>query len=440
MGYLKLNPSDLAQPTRVTPHAGAETRAKAHLPMQQCAGLKPRTKDPLSGAEQHALARIAQRFAPGAQSAVAPEHRRFPSRLPQTPFALAALPGVRMLIAVLIVIALLPNLALAAMFWLGVINPPWSKPTGPKNQAPRPMITSAAVMPVVKPVASKGSAAIRPVALAAPAKFEAHLGRDIPFAIALDRTGALPARSIIAIGGLPQGATLSSGRPYGETGWNLRSDEIGDLRLVLTEAVAGETTLRLRLVAPDGDIIAGTETVLEVIAGAEADAGDPAQLEAQPPADVYDRAGVIGIGAWDNQVEPPLSGIEERFAIAETPTPPPVRSTIPETPTDPPADPVQPPSATDDPQTEWIKPAVFVNLRKGPSSSAAIIGVVPKGTKLSIEGRRRGWVQVTNPATSKSGWIYAGTAVGDTKSSRRAANRGSRPDTLWAGLGQWLAR
>jgi hypothetical protein len=32
--------------------------------------------------------------------------------------------------------------------------------------------------------------------------------------------------------------------------------------------------------------------------------------------------------------------------------------------------------------------------------------VVAKGTKLRLVGRKRGWVEVTNPATSQTGWIY----------------------------------
>jgi hypothetical protein len=33
--------------------------------------------------------------------------------------------------------------------------------------------------------------------------------------------------------------------------------------------------------------------------------------------------------------------------------------------------------------------------------------VVAKGTKLRVMGWKNRWLQVTNPATSESGWIYA---------------------------------
>ena len=47
-----------------------------------------------------------------------------------------------------------------------------------------------------------------------------------------------------------------------------------------------------------------------------------------------------------------------------------------------------------------------------------MISIVPKGTKLSVLGRKRGWVKVTNPATSESGWVYAGNIVGSAKPKR----------------------
>jgi uncharacterized protein YgiM (DUF1202 family) len=52
-----------------------------------------------------------------------------------------------------------------------------------------------------------------------------------------------------------------------------------------------------------------------------------------------------------------------------------------------------------------------VNLRQAPSSSASVVGVVAKGTKLRVMSRKRGWVQVSNPATSQTGWIYSGNVA-----------------------------
>ena len=60
-----------------------------------------------------------------------------------------------------------------------------------------------------------------------------------------------------------------------------------------------------------------------------------------------------------------------------------------------------------------------------------MISVVPKGAKLQVMGRKRGWVKVTNQATSESGWVYAGSK----------ARRGKRTDQSDSGgsiLPSWL--
>ena len=67
------------------------------------------------------------------------------------------------------------------------------------------------------------------IALTAPGRLEAMTGDELAFDITIDSDDALPARSVIAIRAMPEGATFSQGRPYGATEWNLRPDEIGDL-------------------------------------------------------------------------------------------------------------------------------------------------------------------------------------------------------------------
>ena len=63
--------------------------------------------------------------------------------------------------------------------------------------------------------------------------------------------------------GLPKGSRLSSGRPYDETEWNLKPDEIGDLHLVLPSSASGEAKLIIQLVATDGAILADAATILK---------------------------------------------------------------------------------------------------------------------------------------------------------------------------------
>ena len=64
-----------------------------------------------------------------------PEH--FADQRLLTPF-LAFLSGIRTLVAGLILVALIPNLTLGAIFWLGAINAPWSPATQPPNESSGP--------------------------------------------------------------------------------------------------------------------------------------------------------------------------------------------------------------------------------------------------------------------------------------------------------------
>ena len=85
-----------------------------------------------------------------------------------------------------------------------------------------------------------------------------------------------------------------------------------------------------------------------------------------------------------------------------------------------------------DDDKNWYTAPQFVNLRKGPTSSSAVISIVAKGAKLEVMGRKRGWVQVANPETSEKGWIYAGSKA------RRKAKSGSEDTadggSLWSNL------
>jgi hypothetical protein len=446
MGYPRLTPSDTAPPARV-PRPGADPisltarRFARHRPQQ------PQPTQLLSGADELALSRIAERLAPGARQAPAPdlpeapkvpEARRDQQPEPealQSPAAAATLSGMRALIAVLIVVAILPSLGFGAMLWLGPIKTPPSSGGTENNALPAASLAATGAAP--DHARSKQAAAIGALALTAPDTLEAKAGQDVPFVIALDHTGDLPARSTIAIAGLPDGATLSSGRPYGETEWNLRPDEIGDLRLVLPKAASGETTLRVKLVAPDGEIVAGTETILKVTADPEAapamrpkDSDTLFQLgNTLAPEVIYDED-LIGIGAWDEQSRQRLAttGVEERL-------------TTPDTPATPPGEILRLPAAAqavNDPlRAKWIEPSAYVNLRDGPTASASVISIVPKGTRLSVMGGKRGWVKVTNPATSQSGWIYAGNIIGSSK-PRGGAKRGSQSETAEDSRSSWL--
>jgi hypothetical protein len=432
MAYPKLNSPDNVLPPRVS-RPGAETIS---LTARRLARPKSQPKPHISGADQAALSRIAERFAPGApgspgapavQSDAAPAHTAVKDAAPKDqpldqqmarPPILASALGMRTFIVVLIAIALFPTLALGAMLWLGAVKTPWSSGAHAEGAPLTAAKASlASTVPVPDGAQSKQVAAVGPLALTAPDALDAEAGSEIPFAVTLDHSGALPARSVIAVAGLPHGATLSAGRPYGESEWNLRTDEIGDLRITLPKAASGESKLRVKLVAPDGEILAGAETVLKVAAASDPGVGHPTGDQALAPELIYD-PNLVGVAAWDGKTHQLLgaSGVEEVF-------------TTPETPPDPPAD-VQPSQAADDDAKAWVAPE-FVNLRKGPTSSADVISVVAKGAKLHVMGRKRGWVKVTNPATSESGWVYAG-------SKARRAKRADQSDSGGSFWPSWL--
>ena len=299
--------------------------------------------------------------------------QRFADQRLLTPF-LAFLSGIRALVAGLIIVALIPNLTLGAIFWLGVIDTPWSRPsTHPPNESSVPAAQSAVPSPV----------------LSSPAMLEATAGGDITFPITLDGTDGVPARSIIAIRGLPQGSKLSSGRPYDETEWNLKPDEIGDLHLALPGNGSSEAKLIIQLVAPDGAIIADAATVLKVTTDSTANVGASnikAEL-AQPQV-----GGVQPEGLGETGGEERRANLDAATTISGLPVPLPSRRPTP--------------TANDD-GADWIKALAFVNLRQRPTRSAPAISVVAKGAKLRVMGRKKGWLQVSNPATSERGWIYA---------------------------------
>jgi hypothetical protein len=298
-------------------------------------------------------------FATGALADAKPIGRQPDEALPRPLLTWSS--RTRNLVAVLVLVAMLPNLALGAMFLLGVVNTPWSAPeSSPPRTSPKP--------------------ALPPAVLSAPAVLEVTAGEDAIFPIALDGTDGVPARSIIAISGLPHGSALSSGRPYGETEWNLKTDEIGDLHLVLSRETSGDAKLTIKLVGPDGAIITDTGLVLKINPSTRAELTETQVSHEQTEAR----------GTKD-----------ERRASVDVPTPP----------KDPVPLPTRRPARATSSDANWIKPLAFVNLREGPSPSARVVSVVAKGAKLRVISRKGRWVQVTHSSTSKSGWIYAGNVA-----------------------------
>jgi hypothetical protein len=347
---------------------------------------------------------------------------------------------IRLLFVGLILAALVPSLVLVAL-WLGLIGMPGSKPAvavpAPRTPAPSAVLT-------------------------APDSVEAVAGEDVSFPIALDGTDGVPPRSVIAIRGVPQGSNFSEGRPYGDTEWNLKPDQIGDLALVLPADAEGEFKLGIALIAPDGGVIAEAETLLEITpapapveqaAPEESSVPSPDGSEAAASAPVPDGSQTTASATVPDAGHGDGTEMKEKPAAMEAATAPSV-----ETPSDKgeqrveeataPSGDTQPNAVEQAEEGESglgsVEPSVFVNMREGPSSSAPVLGVIAKGTKLSVLERKRGWVQVTDPATGKNGWIYSGLLAGEAKTHhriRRVAPPDPEPksESFWGRMGRWLS-
>jgi hypothetical protein len=334
----------------------------------------------------------------------------------------------RPLIAGLIALALLPNLTVAAYLWLPAIDRNAPQPSAADKPA---ALANAARIADSRPAEA---AKVHPV-LTAPVSLEASASSDIDLPITLDGTDGVPARSVVAISGLPDGATLSNGRPYGATGWNLQSDEIGDLKLYVPDHASGEAKLAIELIAPHGEVISSAETVLRVRADPEV-APDPISVAAAaPPAGApLPKAASVPINAaipdpvrLEPEAKPGIADAApvEDGGLAPSPshTPKPMALAA--------ADPV-----SNEADANTITTAMYVNLRERPTSSAPILGVVPKGATLAALDRKRGWVQVTDPATSKTGWIYSGNLEGASRKARRAAKPEESSESFWSRVGR----
>ena len=364
-GYLLAKLRRRWRGTRIAGAIGSVPHLRRQLIPTASSGPRRR---PLQGHFNSAIEKPTQ----GVSATVQPRLPDQTTPLPSLTFSL-----IRALVAGLVLAALIPNLMLGAIFWLGAIDISRSK---------SPMITA-----YDKPIAPP-SAVPTPV-LSSPPSLEASPGADITLPIALDGTDGVPARSIIAIRGLPQGSKLSSGRPYDETEWNLKPDEIGDLHLILPSNASGESNLIIQLVAIDGAILADAAMILKVPTNSAANIPAP-NIEIDPT-----RAEVS---------EQPTQGLEDRGA-EET------RASLDAamaTPGDQVPVPTRRPAQTSNDDANWIT-LTSVNLRERPTRSARAIGVVAKDAKLRVIARKNRWVQVTNLATSEKGWIYARHVAND---------------------------
>jgi SH3 domain-containing protein len=382
--------------------------------------------------------RIATRSAPRVLSGPPPPNRRVEGPAPPTRLLNRFVGSPRALIAALVLLALLPNLTVAAFVWLPAL---WA----PEAKVEEPVRVDATGAPDARP---KETAKLAP-ALTVPSILEANAGEDVVLPITLDGTDGVPFRSAIAISGLPAGATLSGGRPYGATGWNLKPDEIGDLHLVLPDAARGETRLAIQLVDSAGEIVAAAETTLRVAAKPEPVPPAPPPINDPSPVSTEAQAGQAPQNAATNTDGKP-DGAQALNTVDEDPAPSAANDRGEQSAQNRNADAAKL-APSDDAQTEKdgaaatsVQPSTSVNLREGPTSSAAVISVIAKDTKLTVLEQRRRWVKVVNPESSESGWIYAPNLDGLAKSrdwsgQSSHADEPSEPrESIWKRMRNWL--
>jgi hypothetical protein len=369
---------------------------------------------------------IAQRFAPSSNLRRAVRRVADPLRAPRSSApGFAHEPAAQVtrrtlwLIAGLLVAAWVPCVILGSMWFgsTGATAPPAAQAPEPQPITPHAVLTTST-------------------------RIDAKAGDTIGFPIALDGTDGVPSRSIIAIEGLPQASNLSEGRPYGESDWMVKPDQIGDLQLVLPPSTTvGEFKLAIALVGPDENIIARAETFLTIAPAPTRPvlAADSDEAAAPPGGEVAalyagsgDEAGPDATTGTSEPATAPSAGVaaeggEQRHAAAANGVQPNMLGQ---------AEPEASALAT-------VQTSLAVNMREAPKSSSSVLAVIGQGTELQALERKRGWVRVTDPASGKEGWIYGGFLAGEEnqhRRTRRAPNASSEPksESFWGRVGRWL--
>jgi hypothetical protein len=204
---------------------------------------------------------MAERFAPQTLRARREEEElpddaalaRLPAETPQ----LSTSPRLGVLM-VLTGVAIAPVAILGGLLWFGdVIHAPELV----AHVETQPASHEAAVAPAPTVPTTPTP---REIALTAPEEIMAKSGDRIAFPIDIDAPDSLPARSVIAIRDLPDGASFSGGRPFGSREWSLAPDETSSLTLQVPRDHTGSSDLAIELVAADGAVLARTATRLEV--------------------------------------------------------------------------------------------------------------------------------------------------------------------------------
>jgi hypothetical protein len=396
------------------PPLRAEIRSLAPEPSQQdIAALAKRFVEPLRGEEPPAPRRPYPKPAlvPKAVGFLEPQGRTAAEPSPSA--EVRAKPGLNRhaVVSTVVALALIPLAMLFARLWQDNVAPHAADGAAPLLGWTASSTTAKTA--VVQPAQHEKSFE---VALSSPDHIEAKAGEVIEFPMTIDATEALPARTIVAITAIPEGASFSQGRPYGVTGWTIRPNEIGDLQLHLP-ARGGSTDMRLELVAGDGTVLSQSETRLS-IAPSPAEATPVAASESNPFGQAA-AAEAMGSSASAPPVpEQPAASAGTTPAVkvntvkvVTIPAPEPTAAQQP-TPAPKPTRPhdggygLGPPQ--DEPQApaEWMVTKAPVDMHAKAEQSSETVKVADKGLKVKVVARDKNWIQVTDPKTSTTGWIY----------------------------------
>ena len=303
-------------------------------------------------------------------------------------------------VSALVVLALIPLTMLFVRLWQDMVaaHAVHGTPPDAKSSTSSPPALTALAQPEQRPSTLE-------VALSSPDRIDANAGEVIEFQVAIDATDALPVRSIIAVTALPEGASFSQGRPYGVTGWSLRPDEIADVQLRLPEH-GGASDMRLELIAADGTVLAQSETRLS-IAPSSVDTAAVAVSASNPFEQVATAETTRSI---DNASPPP-----QRKPAASAGAAPTVKVNTVKVVTIPAPRPARPhdggyalgpPPEEPRASAEWMETKSAVDMHAKAEKSSETVKVAGKGLKLRVVARNKKWVQVTDPKTSTTGWIY----------------------------------
>ena len=301
------------------------------------------------------------------------------------------------MISAVVILALIPLAMLFVGLWQDAFAPRTGNGAGPAPKATAP--SAGAETAWREPTQQQSTLE---VALSSSDRIEANAGERIGFPVVIDATQALPAQSIVAITALPDGASFSSGRPYGDTGWSLRPDEIGDLRLQLP-ARSGVSHIRLELVAGDGTVLAQSETQVSVVAPpAATDSFAPVATAPSEPVAAVETTGSIASLPVPTRKPTASADSSVRVNKVKAVTIPAPRAARPHDG----AYALAP--AQGEPQTsgEWMETKTAVDMHAKAQQWSETVKVADKGLKVRVTARDKNWIQVHDPKTSTTGWIY----------------------------------